>query len=367
MNAVHTVYNDKYNQSHNRRKHRIVVNNLCRSIDGMVVSGRSNVTYNGSVYYVAAHGMANNTSAVIDYERLYECIEKGIGIIFVNPITDLGDKVYIISDVQALMTNVNNMLNSNEIRMSNMRHDIIVNDAQCILIDLNWLSGQEFTNIINIDKKEIMKFTDTERNEMVVKYEPLINKLTAQFYHKTVSDWQSIKSMAYEGFVLAMNKFDPERSKMSFMSFAAFEMRNNIMTCLTNESRTVKLPFEEQKKLKESGRSTFNSVSIDHKYNGDDGDDLKPRETVMGMAVAAKFDDGDIFDCLYTKLEDRFNTQICEIFYMTFGLKGYEETPNKEIAKHFGVSEGRISQRKKEVIEFIRNDGELCEMLANLL
>lgn len=204
-----------------------------------------------------------------------------------------------------------------------------------------------------------------DRNSMVIKYEPLINKLTSQFYHKTMMNWEDIRSAANLGFCQAMNKYDKSRSNMSFMSFAAFEMRNTIMTCLTNESRTVKLPFEEQKKLKNIGKGTFNSVSIDHRSQEDD--DTKPRETVMGMAIPAKFDDGNVFEYLFSRLEDRFESIDCEIFYMTFGLNGRKELQNKEIAKKLGLSEGRISQRKKEIIKFIRKDADLCEMLASLL
>lgn len=209
-------------------------------------------------------------------------------------------------------------------------------------------------------------YTAQEKNQLAIQYEPLINKLTTQFYHQVKYSWDDIKSMAYEGFALALNKYDENRSGMSFMSFAAFEMRNNIMTRLTEESRVVKLPFEEQKKRKENGLPLFNSVSIDHS-SSDDEDGLKPREIVMGMYEKAKFDDGDVFDYFYSRLEDKFPPRECEMFYMAFGLNGFEETPNQDIAKHFGVSEGLISQKKKKVLEWIRKDTELCEMLSNLM
>lgn len=209
-------------------------------------------------------------------------------------------------------------------------------------------------------------YTASEKQALTIKYEPLISKLTAQFYHKVKYDWDSIKSMAYEGFAMALNKYDESRSNMSFMSFAAFEMRNTIMSRLTDESRTVKLPFEEQKRRKAAGESLFTSVSIDHSYRSDE-DDLKPRETVMGMSVQAKFDDGDVYEYLYQRLETRFSKRDCEMFYMTFGLKGFDELANQKIAQHFGVSEGLVSQKKKKMIEFIRGDVELCEMLANLI
>ena len=209
-------------------------------------------------------------------------------------------------------------------------------------------------------------FTEQEKNQLVAQYEPLINKLVAQFYKAVVYDWDSIKSMAYEGFSLALNKYDEQRSSMTFMQFAAFEIRNNIMTCLTNESRTVKLPFNEQKKRKDNSETLFTTVSMDlTRDNGND--EVAPREIKLGMYENAKFDDGDVFEYFYTRLEQTFPKRECEMFYKTFGLKGYEETPNLKIAEEYGVSEGLISQKKKKIIEWIRKDKDLCEMLSNLL
>lgn len=208
-------------------------------------------------------------------------------------------------------------------------------------------------------------YTDKQKNELTKQYESLINKLTGQFYASVQMDWDSIKSMAYEGFALALNKYDESKSSMSFMSFAAFEMRNNIMTRLTEESRTVKLPFEEQKRRKESGEPLFNSVSIDRSVREDD--DIKPREIVMGMYETARFADGDVFSYLYERLEEKFPQRECDMFYMSFGLKGFEDTPNQDIAKKFGVSEGLVSQKKRKIIDWIRTDRDLCEMLSNLV
>lgn len=208
-------------------------------------------------------------------------------------------------------------------------------------------------------------YTSKQKNELTKQYEPLINKLTGQFYASVQMDWDSIKSMAYEGFALALNKYDESKSSMSFMSFAAFEMRNNIMTRLTEESRTVKLPFEEQKRRKESGEPLFNSVSIDRSVREDD--DIKPREIVMGMYETARFADGDVFSYLYERLEEKFPQRECDMFYMSFGLKGFEDTPNQDIAKKFGVSEGLVSQKKRKIIDWIRTDRDLCEMLSNLV
>lgn len=211
----------------------------------------------------------------------------------------------------------------------------------------------------------IKEYSQEEKTAMVIQYKPLVIKLTNQFYRKTLSNWEELESMAYEGLCLAMNKYDSEKSKMSFLSYAAFEIRNNIMNRMTEESRTVKLPYQEQQKLKDTGKSTCNVIYFDIT---DDMDDDSPRRNEIrnGLYESSKFDDGDVYEYLYERLETNFSERDCKMFYMTFGLKGYEEIQNQQIAKMMGVSEGLVSQRKKAMIEFIRKDDDLCEMLANL-
>jgi RNA polymerase sigma factor (sigma-70 family) len=211
----------------------------------------------------------------------------------------------------------------------------------------------------------IKEYSQEEKAAMAIQYKPLVIKLTNQFYRKTLSNWEELESMAYEGLCLAMNKYDSEKSKMSFLSYAAFEIRHNIMNRMTEESRTVKLPYQEQQKLKDAGKSTCNVIYFDIT---DDMDDDSPRrnEIKNGLYESSKFDDGDVYEYLYERLETNFSERDCKMFYMTFGLKGYEEIQNRQIAKMIGVSEGLVSQRKKAMIEFIRADNDLCEMLANL-
>ena len=207
--------------------------------------------------------------------------------------------------------------------------------------------------------------TEKERNELAKKYEPLVNKLTKQYTSKIQVEWNIVKSMAQEGLVIAMNSYDETKSKMSFTQFAAFAIRNNILSKLDEELRTVKLSSYAQKKAKEAGESLFNTVSIDQPIPADE--DIKPREIVMGMYENAKFDDGDVYDYLYSRIDEKFLERDCKIFYKTFGLKGEEEMKGKDIAAEMGISEGLVSQKVKKIVSWIRKDTELCEMLSNLL
>ena len=218
--------------------------------------------------------------------------------------------------------------------------------------------------------------TELEKNVFAQKYEPLVNKITKQFVDKLKSvSWEDIKSMAYEGLAIAMKTYDPQRSKMTFTQFAGFAIRNNILTGLNNELRTVKLSAYAQKKAIERGEAVFNTVSMDgiRNENPQDGDCRTSRNMAsisdwrVYLNEPAKFDDGDIFETLYSKLEDNLAARDCEIFYMTFGLKDYEETKGKDIADYFGISRSLVSIKLKTVISFIQKDEELIEILSNLL
>lgn len=209
------------------------------------------------------------------------------------------------------------------------------------------------------------KMSQREKNEIVKQYEPLVNKMIRQFFDKGVAQWDQIKSMAYEGLVLAMINYDEDRSNMNFTQFAAFAIRNNILTCLDNESRTVKLSAYAQKKAIENGEAVFNTVRVDFKASCDDN--RKPLEVKLGMYEDEKFSNGDVLEYLYARLENQFNDVECKIFYMSFGLKDYEEMKGKDIATELGLHECIISQKKKKVIEWIRKDNNLCEVLASLM
>lgn len=209
--------------------------------------------------------------------------------------------------------------------------------------------------------------TEIQKNELVEQYTPLINKLTKQFFDSNhrLCNWNDIYSMAMEGFALAISNYDETRSTMTFTQYAAYSIRNNILTCLNEETRTVKLSAYAQKVVVANGGTTFNTLSIDRPVPTDE--DRKPREIVMGMYEDEKFSNGDVFEYLYSRLEDQFNRRDRDMFYKIFGLHGYDETHNKDIAKEYGVSEGLVSQRVKKVINWIKQDKDLCEVLSSLI
>lgn len=210
--------------------------------------------------------------------------------------------------------------------------------------------------------------TELEKNKLVQQYEPLINKITKQYSNKVKASWEDIKSMAYEGFAIAINSYDSTRSSMTFAQFAGFAIRNNILTGLNNELRTVKLSAYAQKKATENGDAVFNSVSIETNWDSDSDRTGGPsKKDMLNLRQEEKFSDGDIFETLYTKLENNLPMRDCEIFYRSFGLKDFDEEKGKDIAVHFGISRALVSIKLNAVIKFIQKDTELIDVLSNLL
>ena len=214
----------------------------------------------------------------------------------------------------------------------------------------------------------IRRNSNFDANQFVAQYEPLVNKLTKQYSAKVKLPWEDIKSMAYEGLAIAMSTYDESKSSMSFTQFAGFAIRNNILTGLNNELRTVKLSAYAQKKAAERGDALFNSVSFNGEREKDEEFTGKPSvKDWANLRQEEKFSDGDIFETLYSKLEDNFPMRDCEIFYRTFGLKDFDEEKGKDIADYFSISRSLVSIKLKTIIGYIQRDTEICEVLANLL
>lgn len=206
---------------------------------------------------------------------------------------------------------------------------------------------------------------EQEKNKLAIQYQPLVAKLTKQFYDKGLMNWDQIESMAWEGLALAINNYDSSRSKMNFTQYAAFSIRNNILTCLDNELRTVKMSNYMQKKAIGRGDTLFTSISLDHQIN--DEDNKVVNEFKFNAYTKPSFGDGDVFEYICEKLSSKFSERDCNMFYKAFGLKGFNDMTGKDIAKEYGVSEGLVSQKLKKITSWMKKDSEMCEMLQNLI
>lgn len=212
-------------------------------------------------------------------------------------------------------------------------------------------------------------FTEFEKNKFAKQYEGLVIKLVKQTVDKGFADWGQIESAAWEGFALAMKDYNPKKSKLSFSQFAGWSIRNRILTSIDDELRTVKVGWYHRKNAEKRGENIYTRVGLESSFDDDDKkkSDSSSKFNIDGMHTNPTFSDGDIYEYMYTRIESKFPTIQCDMFYRSFGLKGYDEIQKgRDIAKELGVSEASVSQKVKKVITWMKNDTEMKEMLNNL-
>ena len=144
---------------------------------------------------------------------------------------------------------------------------------------------------------------------------------------------------------------------MTFRQYAGFAIKNAILCGLGNELRTVRMCRYAREKAQERGETLFNSVSLEVR---------SVNKHVTAIHTPNSFENGNIYEYLYSRLEERFSERDCIIFYKSFGLKGYSDQRNHELALEYGKSDATISQTIKKIIRFIRQDGELMEAMQDL-
>lgn len=212
-----------------------------------------------------------------------------------------------------------------------------------------------------------LKMSENDKNKFVKQYEKLINKIIGQFARRGCASWDDLTSMAYEGFMNAIMKYDENRSDQNFTQFAAYSIRFHILNSLTHEVRTVKMSGYHQKKALDAGETTWNMVRFEDLINN-----RKHNEDSYNDEVLSQFiDDRDfsyetLYETIYDKLESEFSERDCDIFYRSVGLKNYGVMKGKDIAEELGISACAVSTKIKRIVNFLRKDKELCEMLAKL-
>lgn len=201
--------------------------------------------------------------------------------------------------------------------------------------------------------------TEFERNELAKKYLPLVKKISNQFLNSSPLEYDEIEGFAWEGFVLAMNKYDPTKSDMSFTSYAAFGIKNAIMNGINSSGQTIAVSLYNRKKMTERGENIPTSVSLEKNFENED------------HLLSLGFEDDVVFDnpwkVMLDKIKANFDEEYVDIFCSIYGLDGHDVEKGKDVAERLGISGCLVTKRTKKIIDFIKNDKELSSVLRDLL
>lgn len=220
-------------------------------------------------------------------------------------------------------------------------------------------------------------YTAKEREQLAKQYVPLVKKLVGQYTVQCPMDPEEIEGFAWQGFTEALNDYNPERSKMSFKSYAAYAVRNCILNGINTCGSTIKVSrYSVEKYSRDSviipKTINFSKLCFDPHFLKSRNDDTQafmgeedPALEKMGVEDASSPDNP--WNILHASLTDQFGQEWTKSFCETYGVCGYECKMGKEIAAEIGLTPAAITRRNNKMIAYIKSTPELVSQLADLV
>ena len=174
--------------------------------------------------------------------------------------------------------------------------------------------------------EESAKATLIERNLRLVVY-------IARKFDNTGVDLEDLISVGTIGLIKAVNSFDTEKN-IKLATYASRCIENEILMYLR---RMVRIRSE---------------ISLDEPLNVDwEGNELLMSD-ILGTEpdVVTKDIENSVERQLLWSAIEKLNNREKEIMQMRFGLMGYEEKTQKEVADFLGISQSYISRLEKKII-----------------
>lgn len=214
--------------------------------------------------------------------------------------------------------------------------------------------------------------TPAGRNAATKMYMPMIYKIVNQYVGKSSLSKQELISAALEGFTDAMNQWnrsnDPDVKKVVFKTYAGFRVKQQILNDINKHSHT--LSGGNSYNTKKYGATSFDAMSLDNIFKGDDDDSSGSNDHLAALGVEDKDihgDENESWKKIYKLIEDKFKQRDVDVFYRFFGINGYKREKSKDIAKSIGVSEGNIRNSIiNKILKFLRSDKQASEIIMDL-
>lgn len=246
---------------------------------------------------------------------------------------------------------------------------------------------EQFHGIINKDiaPDEIILDLTSERgrNAVAAKYDKLVWKIARSFNGKSNLTLDELYSAGMEGLTRAMNKYgkkteftadDADVKGYTFLSFAAFAIRNQILHDIKNVSHIVRVPVSAQQREKaETGHNTKNNVVSGDKTikGGENGEktmfDFMSNTGGDSSEGTVNQEDMDkIWKDIFAELEKKFDERTMDIWYSFNELNGHKKMKNKELGKKYNMMPSRITYYLYIVNSYILKNSKLREMFMDL-
>ncbi len=180
---------------------------------------------------------------------------------------------------------------------------------------------------------------DHEARQMLIEHNLRLVVYIARRFENTGVNIEDLISIGTIGLIKAIGTFNPDK-RIKLATYASRCIENEILMFLRKKS---------------SHRA---EISIDEPLNTDwDGNELLLSDVLGtdGEEVIKPIED-DVERQLLMEAIDRLDERERSIILMRFGLEGYEELTQKEVADLLGISQSYISRLEKRIILRLRRE-----------
>ena len=180
---------------------------------------------------------------------------------------------------------------------------------------------------------------DQEARQSLLEHNLPLVVYIARRFENTGVNIEDLISIGTIGLIKAIGTFDPAK-RIKLATYASRCIENEILMFLRKKS------------------SHRTEISIDEPLNTDwDGNELLLSDVLGtdGEEVSKPLED-DVEKQLLMEAVDRLDERERSIILMRFGLEGYEELTQKEVADLLGISQSYISRLEKRIILRLRRE-----------
>lgn len=208
--------------------------------------------------------------------------------------------------------------------------------------------------------------SEKERNRIAKELEPLMLKIVNQWDGRCPLDRDLLEMQARYGMVYAMNNYRDDTSQ-TFIQYAAWCMRNWILNGINEFGSTVRIGAGERKRLLDNGDTVYRTTSIDRI----DEDGKEDRSVIGEISEKSSYTETfelvtreDVISKLVRYVDKKFDNRHKDIFFSTYELNGKAKMKGIELAKKYHCTAALISQLNREVLDSIRDNNGLMELLS---
>ncbi len=196
------------------------------------------------------------------------------------------------------------------------------------------LKAEEENNLVY----DFLNNNDLSAKSSLIEHNLRLVLYIAKKFEGNKLDLQELVSVGSIGLIKAVDSFSPDKN-IKLATYASRCIENEILMYIRKINKTI------------------NDVSLDEPLsNEEDGDSLTLGEVIADTNIV--YDEVELKDQKEYLLQviEQLNSREKTIMYMRYGLNGYDELTQKEVADEMKISQSYISRLEKKILHKLKSN-----------